>query len=108
MLSDTRYIFIEGRSTTHIPIRPHNWAERFAGNLATYSADRRLRYSNALEPISVDGTKWLRICRTLEGSDPALLRDMLAFADHYGLRVHGLAPRPETTKLDRDEYAKAS
>lgn len=111
MLSDSRYIFVEGNGSMHTPIRPHNWAERFAGHLASYSLDRRLRYSNALEPLLVDGTKWLRICRTLEASHPALLGDILGFADHYGLRVHGLNRGDvelTTVSTGRNQYAKAS
>ena len=38
----------------------------------------------------INGTKGLRICRSLESSQPDLFRDVLGFADHYGLRVHGL------------------
>lgn len=71
------------------PIRT-NGAERFAGSLATHSADRHVRYSIALEPFSIDGTKWLRICRTLQNNDPALVRDMLGSAAHSQLRIHGL------------------
>lgn len=48
-------------------MRPHNWAERFAGNLASYGADLRLRYSNLLEPVVYNGTRSLRICKTRGG-----------------------------------------
>lgn len=78
MIGDSRYLYIERRNSGQTPIRPHNWAERFAGNPATYSADRRLRYSSALEPLSINGKKWLRICRTLQDSNPALVHDMFA------------------------------
>ena len=110
MITDSRYIYIEGQNSGQTPIRPHNWAERFAGNLATYSADRRLRYSSALEPLSIDGTKWLRICRTLQDSDPSLVRDMLGFAAHYQLRIHGLVQRFEMAGPQTvcDPLAKAS
>ena len=110
MISDSRYIYIEGLNSGQMPIRPHNWAERFAGSLATYSADRRLRYSSTLEPLSINGTKWLRICRTLQDSNPALVRDMLAFAEHYHLRIHGLVRHSEMAELQAacDPLAKAS
>ena len=110
MTSDSHYIYIEGQNSGQTPIRPHNWAERFAGNLAAYGADRRLRYSSALEPLSINGTKWLRICRTLQDSNPALVRDMFAFAEHYHLRIHGLVRHSEMAGLQVvcDSLAKAS
>lgn len=87
---DSRYVYVEGESSSNTRVRPHNWAERFAGNVASYGADRRLRYSPVLEPVVVNGTKCLRMCRTLEQSNPVLFRDVLGFADHFGLRVHGM------------------
>lgn len=87
---DNRYVYVEGEASAETRVRPHNWAERFAGNLASYGADRRLRYAPTLEPVMVRGVKCLRICRSLETSDPALFRDVIGFANHYGLPVHGL------------------
>ncbi len=43
-----QYVIIEGESPSATALRPHNRAERFAGNLARYGAGRRLRFSNAL------------------------------------------------------------
>ncbi|MBI5460712.1 MAG: DUF3579 domain-containing protein [Gammaproteobacteria bacterium] len=100
---DTRYIYIEGDSPTNTRVRPHNWAERFAGNMASYGADRRLRYSPVLEPMVINGSKSLRLCRSLETSQPELFREILGFADHYALRVHGVVTAPELPEL-----AKAS
>jgi hypothetical protein len=90
MSFDDRYVYVEGESASESRVRPHNWAERFAGNVASYGADRRLRYSPVLEPVVVNGTKCLRMCRSLEQSNPVLFREVLGFADHYGLRVHGM------------------
>lgn len=95
---DTRYIYIEGESASEIRVRPHNWAERFAGNMASYSNDRRLRYSDRLEPVVINGTKYLRICPSLEASQPALFREILGFAEHYDLRVHGISLEPELAR----------
>ena len=101
MSFDKRYIYIEGESNSSARrVRPHNWAERFAGNLASYGRDLRFRYADALEPVIIDGTKCLRICPSLETSQPELFREVLGFAEHYELRVHGL-----TTER---EFAKAS
>ncbi|HEY9199401.1 MAG TPA: DUF3579 domain-containing protein [Gammaproteobacteria bacterium] len=92
---DTRYIYIEGESSSKIRVRPHNWAERFAGNMATYGRDLRFRYADVLEPVMVNGIKCLRVCPSLETSQPVLFREVLEFAGHYDLRVHGLTVEPE-------------
>lgn len=109
---NSRYITVEGESTSQERVRPHNWAERFAGSMACYGADLRLRYSNLLEPVVYNGSKSLRICRTLETSNPAMLNDILDFAQHYRLRVHGLAPKLEkitnVNSVGDDILAKAS
>ncbi|MDV3238303.1 MAG: DUF3579 domain-containing protein [Gammaproteobacteria bacterium] len=90
MSFDHRYIYVAGENPARTPVRPHNWAERFAGNLASYGPDLRLRYSPVLEPMVIDGIKHLRLCRSLETSNPTLLQDVLDFAAHYDLPVHGL------------------
>lgn len=91
MLTDSRYVYVEGDTASETRVRPHNWAERFAGTAASYGADRRLRYSAVIEPVVVNGTKCLRMCRSLEQSNPVLFSEVLGFADYYGLRVHGMA-----------------
>lgn len=91
MVSDERYVLIKGESDKGEPIRPHNWAERFAGNLADYGPERRLNYSDAVVPVMIDGVKCLLMDRTLKTSDPAMFKDILSFADYWGLGVHGLA-----------------
>lgn len=107
----SRCITVEGESTSEERVRPHKWAERFAGSMASYGTDPRLRYSNLLEPMVYYGSKSLRICRTLEASNPAMLNDILDFAQHYRSRVHGLAPKLEITNVrlvGDDVLAKAS
>ena len=95
---DSRFIYIEGESPSETRVRPHNWAERFAGNMASYGSDLRLRYSDRLEPVIIDGTKYLRLCPSLETSQPALFREILGFAEHYDLRVHGLVMEQELAR----------
>lgn len=79
-------------------VRPHNWAERFAGNLASYGRHLRFRYADALEPVIVNGTKCLRLCPSLASTRPQLFREILEFAEHYDLRVHGLLTEPELAR----------
>lgn len=81
MSQEEQYLFIVAQSDNNTPLRPHNWAERFAGNLASFGRDRRLRYSDALAPVMVDGIKSLRVAKELANSHPGLVEDILRFAD---------------------------
>ena len=90
MSFNDQYIFVEGKSTADHPVRPHNWAERFAGNLATYDHYLRMSFSDELLPVMVQGVKCLRLKRCLLDNHPELFRDVMAFADTHQLPVHGL------------------
>ncbi|MAT65734.1 MAG: hypothetical protein CMN57_08820 [Gammaproteobacteria bacterium] len=87
MSQENLYLFIVGQTDNNTPLRPHNWAERFAGNLASFGRDRRLRYSDALAPVMLDGIKCLRVAKALADSQPGLVDDILRFADLHGLAV---------------------
>lgn len=89
---DSRFVYVEGENPAATPVRPHNWAERFAGNLASYGADHRLRYASTLEPVMIRGVKCLRICRSLAQNHPSLFHEIIGFAGYYNLPVHGLEP----------------
>jgi hypothetical protein len=93
------YLIIEGNPPNNTRIRPHNWAERFACNLASFGPSRRVCYSDAVVPVMIDGVKCLRIERSLEIAKPALFRDILAFAEQHGLKVRGLAVPSENLPL---------
>jgi hypothetical protein len=84
-----RYLLVEGKAPAGARLRPHNWAERFASNLASYGLDRRLRYSDGLLPVMVEGVKCLLVDRGLESTNPTMFHDILGFAAHFGLAVHG-------------------
>ena len=86
------HILIIGEAPAGARIRPHNWAERYAGNLASWGRDLRLRYARELEPVMVNGTKCLRVARSLEHRHPSLFRDILQFAALHRLPVEGLDP----------------
>jgi len=84
------YVIVEGESPRQAVLRPRNWAERFAGNLASYGRDRRLRFSAALEPVMINDVKCLRMHKSLRDSHPQLFHDVLGFARSHELAVHGL------------------
>lgn len=84
------YVIIEGELPSRDTLRPRNWAERFAGNLASYGPDRRLCFSRALEPVMINDIKCLRMDKTLRDSHPQLFQDVLGFAHGHSLAVYGL------------------
>jgi hypothetical protein len=90
MSRDDRYVIVEGTSSSNTPIRPHNWAERFAGNLASYDRHLRLSFSSLLVPVMVNGVKGLRMDRGLCHSHPEIYKDILGFAAAHDLRIQGL------------------
>lgn len=84
------YVIIEGELPSRDTLRPRNWAERFAGNLASYGSDRRLRFSGALEPVMINNIKCLRMDKNLRQTHPELFQDVLGFAHGHCLAVYGL------------------
>jgi hypothetical protein len=90
MSHNDRYVIVEGSSSSNTPIRPHNWAERFAGNLASYDRHLRLSFSSLLVPVMFNDAKGLRMDRSLRHSHPEIYRDILGFAAAHGLVIHGL------------------
>lgn len=90
------YVIIEGELPSRDTLRPRNWAERFAGNLASYGPDRRLRFSRAMEPVMINNVKCLRMDITLRESHPQLFNDVLGFAYGHRLAVYGLEEEHST------------
>lgn len=90
MSFNDRYLIVEGTSSHNADIRPHNWAERFAGNLASYDHYLRLSFSDELIPVMHNNVKCLRMDRALINSHPELFKDVMGFADAHGLKIHGL------------------
>lgn len=88
------YVIIEGELPSRDTLRPRNWAERFAGNLASYGPDRRLRFSRALEPVMINSIKCLRMDKMLRQTHPQLFQDVLGFAHGHCLAVYGLEDEP--------------
>ena len=95
MQSDDRYIIVEGEAPDQAPVRPHNWAERFAGNLASYDLHLRLSFSDELVPVMINDVKCLRMDRSLVDSHPELFKDVMGFAAAHQLKIHGLATETE-------------
>ncbi len=61
-------------------LRPRDWVGRFAGNLASYGADRPLRFSNDLEPVTVSAIQCLRMDIALRDSHSHCFNHVLDFA----------------------------
>lgn len=68
-------------------LRPGDWIERLSSTLATFSADRRLRYHDSVKPCVIDGQKCLVVARCLAEVDPKAYQFIMAFAESNRLRV---------------------
>lgn len=81
----TEYLLIEGMTEEGRRFRPGDWADRLASTAATFSADRRLRYSPLLRPLAGRG---LLLALRLQQENPALWRQVMDFARANRLRIN--------------------
>lgn len=68
-------------------MRPEDWIERLSSTLASFSADRRLRYSASVKPCVIDDQKCLVVARCLAEVDPQAYTFIMSFAESNRLRV---------------------
>ena len=68
-------------------LRPSDWIERLSSTLATFSADRRLRYHVSVKPCIIDGQRCLVVARCLAEVDPQAYQFIMNFAQSNRLRV---------------------
>lgn len=68
-------------------LRPGDWIERLSSTMASFSEDRRLRYSSSVIPCVIDGQKCLVVARCLEEADPSAYQFIMTFAQSNQLRV---------------------
>jgi hypothetical protein len=80
-------VFIHGTREDGSKLRPGDWIERLSSTLASFSADRRLRYNVSVKPCVIDGQKCLVVARCLAESDPMAYQFIMNFAESNRLRV---------------------
>lgn len=103
-------IVIESVRADGRKFRPSDWIERIASTLATFGADRRLRYARDVQPCMVNGEKCLVVACVLEQKNPDAYRFILKFAEENSLRVQpGRRAREGVVELEqRTSHAPAA
>jgi hypothetical protein len=86
MAQDDRLV-IHGTREDGSKLRPGDWIERLSSTLASFSADRRLRYNTSVKPCVIDGQKCLVVARCLAEVDPQAYQFIMSFAESNHLRV---------------------
>ncbi len=88
MIDDGVRIIIEGITEDNRPFRPSDWIERISGSLSTFGNDRRIRYSQFVQPLMIDGKKCLAVDRRLMDVNPGAFKFLMDFAKGNKLRMH--------------------
>ena len=68
-------------------LRPGDWVERIACALASFDENRRLHYSESVQPCVINGEKCLVVARGLEQVDPQAYEFVMEFARSNKLTV---------------------
>lgn len=85
-MADT-HLVIRGVMENGKPFRPSDWVDRISSSLASFQRDRRLRYSQGVQPCMIDGERCLVVARWLEHADRAAYDYVMEFARANRLRV---------------------
>jgi hypothetical protein len=81
-------IVIEGITEDGEAFRPSDWAERVSGSLSTFE-NQRIHYSPFLRPSLHHDTMCVILDKSLETTNPALYKEILAFARNNKLKICG-------------------
>ncbi len=83
---DFNRLILKGITPEGHKFRPSDWAERLCGNLCTFR-NRRMYYSPMLRPAVIDGVKCVIVDAKLHVEHPAILQDVMHFADKNNLQT---------------------
>lgn len=100
-----RKIVIEGVTEDGRPFRPSDWIERMSGSLSTFGNDRRIRYSQYLQPQMLEGKKCLVIDAGLRERNPAAFNFLMDFAKGNKLRIREVEGKPKGEPRNNDKQA---
>ncbi|MFT6734593.1 MAG: hypothetical protein ACJAS9_002795 [Polaribacter sp.] len=81
---DFNRLILKGINSEGNKFRPSDWAERLCGNLCTFR-NRRMYYSPLLRPAVIEGIKCVIVDAKLHDQHPALLQDVVHFAQKNDL-----------------------
>ena len=79
-------LILKGVTSDGVKFRPSDWAERLCGNLCTFR-NRRMYYSPLLRPSVIDGVKCVVVNSKLNDEHPAILEEVVQFAEKNHLIV---------------------
>ena len=77
---DFNRLILKGMTAEGNKFRPSDWAERLCGNLCTFR-NRRMYYSPLLRPAVIEGIKCVIVDSKLNNEHPAILQDVIHFAN---------------------------
>lgn len=80
-------LIITGTMENGQTFRPSDWIERLGSTLASFQVDRRLRYSQGVQPCIINGEPCLVVARWLEATDRIAYDFVMDFARANQLRV---------------------
>jgi len=84
--NDEKWV-IRGVTEEGKKLRPSDWIERISSTLASFGADQRLQYSNAVSPCTIDGEKCLVVARNLQELNPNAYEFVMGFAKSNQLSI---------------------
>lgn len=100
-----RRIIIEGVTEDGRAFRPSDWIERISGSLSTFGNDRRIRYSNYVQPEIHGGKRCLVVDPALRDRNPTQFTFLLDFARCNRLRVREIDRDAGTDTAASDQAA---
>ena len=87
-------LIIQGISIDNQRFRPSDWVERISASMAIFGRDKKLRYANFVQPVTIEGLRCLIVAKDLSIDHPEAYDFIMGFAQANNLRV----------SADRREY----
>lgn len=90
-------LIIQGISIDNKKFRPSDWVERISASMAIFGRDKKLRYTNFVQPVTIDGLRCLIVAKDLSKDNPEAYGFIMGFAQANNLRIsedRRVAPRP--------------
>jgi hypothetical protein len=80
-------LIIQGISVDNQRFRPSDWVERISASMAIFGRDKKLRYTNFVQPCIIDGLKCLIVAKDLSRQNPEAYDFIMGFAQANNLRI---------------------
>jgi hypothetical protein len=80
-------LIIQGISIDNQKFRPSDWVERISASMAIFGRDKKLRYTNFVQPCTLDGLRCLIVAKDLSRKNPEAYDFIIGFAQANNLRI---------------------